>query len=599
MEGVYNKKANKMKKLIFLDIEEFKKLKDSDKKNIILLDYLPKDFSDLSLKSIEKFNIEEFFPASLLKNIKKRYEELFNEFYKIVDKKIIYKDVDLFFVIKNDLFLSFYKYVKYMDILNYIIKKNNPKEIFIKYNESKEENKFLDNPELSVSIIKEICYVKKIPLKIKIIKNKKRSINKNLKTYLINILGVLQNMHFKIMNLKRSKKKNILFVGGKNAYLPLLKDMKGKVKITRCGTSVGQAFFDNDQDYYITFWNKPKIKNVKLYKSKIIKNLRSMKYKGISFYNIFLPDLNYLFDAHFKILMRWIDKIYKIEPHISTVVTTNDTLTLEQIIIKILKKNKKKSYVIQHGYTTLSEGFFPLIKNKMLADKMFVWGKTSKEWMVKEGLKKENLIITGSIKFDEYIEDGGIIDLKRKFNISKNKKIIFFIPEANNDLICHLSHKELPEFYRILFSTVNKMKEFILFVKLHPSDKYLKLPEEILREEKADNVSILEKNFPLKPLLKQSDLIISLGSTVTLEAMFFKKPILIANFFNKESIVPFVENNMCVGINNKNKLKQYIINSIKNSDELVKKYEKRFKDYVLIDGNAHKKMSNIILNRKI
>ena len=586
-----------MKKLIFLDIEEFKKLKDSDKENIILLDYLPKDFSELPLKSIEKFNIEEFFPVSLLKNIKKRYEELFNEFYKIVDKKVVYKNIDLFLVIKNDLFLSFYKYVKYIDILNYIIKKNNPKEVLIRYNESKKENKFLDNPKLSILIIKEICSIKKIPLKIKRIKNKEHSMNKNLKTYLISILGILQNIHFKIMNSKKSKKKNVLFVGGKSAYLPLLKDMKGKVKITRCGTSVGQAFFDNDQDYYITFWNKPKIKNIEQYKPKIIENLRSMEYKEISFYNIFLPDLNYLFNTHFKILIRWIDEIYKIEPYINAVVTTNDTRTLEQIIIKILKKHKKISYVVQHGYTTLSEGFFPLIKNKMLADKMFVWGKTSKEWMAKEGLKKENLIITGSIKFDEYIEDGEVIDLKRKFNILKDKKIILFIPEANNDLRCHLSHKELTEFYRVLFSTINKMKEFTLFIKLHPSDKYLKLPEEILREEKANNVIILGKNFPLKPLLKQSDLIISLGSTVTLEAMFFKKPILIANFFNKESIVPFVENNMCIGINNKNKLKQDIINSIKNSDELVKKYEKHFNDYVLIDGNAHKKMSNAILNK--
>ena len=151
-----------MKKLIFLDIEEFKKLKDSNKENIILLDYLPKDFSELPLKSIEKFNIEEFFPVSLLKNIKKRYEELFNEFYKIVDKKVVYKNIDLFLVIKNDLFLSFYKYVKYIDILNYIIKKNNPKEVLIRYNESKKENKFLDNPKLSILIIKEICSIKKI-----------------------------------------------------------------------------------------------------------------------------------------------------------------------------------------------------------------------------------------------------------------------------------------------------------------------------------------------------------------------------------------------------------------------------------------------------
>jgi len=588
-----------MKKLIFLDIEEFKKLDNTNKENIILLDYLPQEFSDLSLKSIEKFNIEEFFPNNLLKNIEKRYEKLFDEFYEIVDQKVVYRDIDLFFIIKNHLFSYFSKYVKYVDILDYVIKKNKPKEILIRYNEPKKENKFLDNPELAISIIKEICSVRRIPVKIKLIKNKKYFRNKNLKAHLINILGALQNAHFKFMNLKKSKKTNILFVGGKNAYLPLLKDMIGKVKITRGGAEVGQAFLNKDQDYYITFWNKPKFKNLKPYKSDIIKNLGSMKYKGYSFCNIILPNLNYLFDIHFKVLVGWIDTAYKIEPYVDAVVTTNDTRTLEQIIIKILKKHKKKSYVIQHGYTTLGEGFFPLIKNKMLADKMFVWGSTSKEWMIKEGLKKENLIVTGSMKFDDYIEDKKTIDIRKKFNISDDKKIVFFIPEANNDLICHLSHKELTEFYRILLNTIKKMREFILFIKLHPSDKYPRLPEEILREERANNVIILEKYFPLKPLLKQSDLIISMGSTVTLEAMFFKKPILIANFFNKKPIVPFVENNMCVGINDKDKLKECIINSIKNSDKLIEKYEKHFKDYVLIDGKSYKKMSNLILNSKV
>ena len=588
-----------MEKLIFLDIEEFKKLKNLDEKDIILLEYPPKNL-DLSLKSIEKFNIEEFFPKRLLKDIKKKSKKLFNEFYKRVDKKVVYKDIDLFFVIKTYLFSYFQKYIKYIDALDHIIKKNKPKKILVKYNESQiNKDNFLDNPELSVSIIKEICFVRKIPIKIKLIKKKKKLLNYDIKAYLSNILGALQNIHFKIMCLKKSKKRNILFVGGKNAYLPILKDMRGKAKITRCGINPGQAFFNCNQDYYLTLWDKPKFMNLNFLKSITIKDISSMKYKRYSLHNIILPNLNYLFNTYFKVLIRWIDAIYNVEPYLDAVVTTNDTMALEQIIIKILKKHKKKSYVIQHGYTNLNEHFFPLIKDKMLADKMFVWGETSKKWMIKEGLKKENLIITGSIKFDEYVKNKEIINIRKKFNISYKKKIIFFIPSPNKNLknlTCALSHKELTKFYRILFSKIEELKDFILIIKPHPSDEYEELPKEILKEKEIKNCIILNKKFPLKPLLKQSDLIITLGSTVTLESMFFKKPILILNFFNKHPQVPFIKNGMCIGLNDKNKLKKTIINSINNKNILVKKYEEYFKDYVLIEGKAHKRISNIILN---
>ena len=71
---------------------------------------------------------------------------------------------------------------------------------------------------------------------------------------------------------------------------------------------------------------------------------------------------------------------------------------------------------------------------------------------------------------------------------------------------------------------------------------------------------------------------------------------LILNFFNKHPQVPFIKNGMCIGLNDKNKLKKTIINSINNKNILVKKYEEYFKDYVLIEGKAHKRISNIILN---
>ena len=263
-----------------------------------------------------------------------------------------------------------------------------------------------------------------------------------------------------------------------------------------------------------------------------------------------------------------------------------------------MKKSGKKCYVIQHGYTTLAEHFFPLVNGGMIADKMFVWGRTSKEWMIKNGLDKNNLIITGSPKFDEYHKNNEIrIRIRNIFNIPKTSKIICLIAEANltqKDPRFFLLNKEEMEFYRTMFRNISKEKDLYLIVKPHPSDRHKNFIDEIMRKENIKNCRIVEKNFPLNALLNQSDIIMTLGSTVTLEAMFFKKPIIIIDLFNKKSMVPFIENKMCVGINKKENLISIIRDEIKNRSS-VKKYENVLENYALSDGKSSERISEIIL----
>ncbi len=591
-----------MEELIFLDFEEFRKLDDYNKDNVILLDYPPKNFLDFPLELIEKHNIEEFYPDRLLKNVEKRSEVLLEKFYSYFKNQFFYKSIDVSSLIKNYLSFYFVTFVEYVDILNYIIKNNRPKKVFITYHEKEKNSIFMDNSELFLSVIKEICSVNKISIKIKVIKKKKSLLNINFKDIFITFLGILQNIYAKSTLAKNNQKKNILFVGGKGAYLSILRYLKGKAKILRCGINPGLSFLNSYQDYYLTFWNKPKYRSINFPKSKFYYNIKNIKYKEYSFYKIFLGSLNYLFDVYFKKIIRWIDTSYNIEPYVDAVVSTNDILPLEQIIIKVLKQNKKKSYLIEHGYTTLSDNLFLVNdkKFKMLADKMFVWGKESKKWMIKQGLKEENLIITGSPKFDNYYNKENI-NIRREFNIPADKKIILFIAPTNKEgdrdypkyFLSNIEHTEL---YRTIFRTIKNMDEFILIIKPHPSESHANLPKKILETENVNNVIIVDKNFQLKSLLKQSDLIISAGSTVNLEAMFFKKPIIILDFFDKPKSDPFIDNGMCLGLSNKDKLKETILKAFKNKERLVKNYSKYFNNYALSDGKAYKRISDVILN---
>jgi CDP-glycerol glycerophosphotransferase (TagB/SpsB family) len=584
--------------LIFLDSEEFKKLKLVNQKNIILLDYPPKDFPDIELENIEKYNIEEFYPDKLLKNLDIRTKRLFDKFYKRIDKEVIYRGINLFSAIKNYLYLYFIHFTRQIEILDYIIRINNPKKIIIRYHKKKKNSWFLIDPELSVRILKEICSFYSIPVEIHLIKEKTKFLTFNPKKSFSSLLGFMQNFYFKINFLKKN---GILFVGGKDAYLSILKHLKSKQNRIRCNVNPGLSFFSPYQDYYLTFWNKPTNRNVQFLKSRVISKISDIHYHNYSFYKMFSQNLDYLYDSYFKIMIRWIDMAYDVQKHINAVITTNDTLPLEQIIIRVLKKNNKKSYVIQHGYTTLKDHFFSMVKNKLLADKMFLWGKSSKQWIVKQGVKGDNLIVTGSPKFDKYFSTGNFINIKKKFNIPHNKKIILFVAPPTNKILIDpkymSSNKECAEIYRILFNVMKDLEDYFLIVKLHPSDGFKSLPNEILKTWKLDNVIITEDD--LASLLKQSDLVITTGSTVSLEAMFFKKPIIILNFFNKAKLEPFADNGMCVGLNDKTKLKSDILKTIKNKDKIINNYYKYFEDYALADGKAYQRISEILLKDQL
>lgn len=590
-----------MKKLFFVDYYGFKTLRENDKKNSILFEYPPKENTNFELEEIDKFNIENFFPDRILKNIEEKSNNLVEEFYKKVGDKLLYKNVYLLEIIKCFMNLYFIYITKHIEIFDYIINKKKPKEVVIICKIRSVNNiTFSGDYELLTNIIEEICNKRNIHIKKIFLKGKdNKKYIKRIRNFIFEKIGKLQNFYFYYNNyFFKNNKKNILFIGGKNAYLPLLKYLNGKVNVIRGGIDPANGFFNKDQDYYITFGHKAKRIIPDKIKKKIISDIYSIKYKGYSFYNIFSKSFENIIDYHLNLLIRWINIGNKIIPKIDKIITTNDTMDLEGVLLRISKNEGKPSYVIQHGYANSYEGFFPFVEGKMLADKMFVWGSDTKRWMIKEGLKKENLIVTGSLKFDEHKKKRLTIDIKEKLKIQRDKKIICYIAETKKDLEFPWympSNKERTEVYRILFKTMGNLKDYFLIVKLHPSDLYDEVPKKILEESKIKNCVILDKYFPIKPLLMQSDLIISMYSSAILEALFFKKPVLLLGLFNKKVVVPFVKDNVCFNVRDKNKLKESITNSINNKDKILGNIEKKLNDYVLIQDRTYIKIGKMIL----
>ena len=52
---------------------------------------------------------------------------------------------------------------------------------------------------------------------------------------------------------------------------------------------------------------------------------------------------------------------------------------------------------------------------------------------------------------------------------------------------------------------------------------------------------------------------------------------------------------MCLGLSNKNQLKETILKAFENKEKLVRNYSKYFNNYALSDGKAYKRISDVIL----
>ena len=587
-----------MKEIIFVDSSGFKRLNEIEKENCILIDYPSLDNSDLKIKDIDKFNIEEFFPKKLFKNIEEDAKSMHDKFYIISSGKFLYKGLDLFELVKNPLMLHLVLTIKYIKIFDHIIKERKPEniKIIVKTDFATKEALVYDNNLMLRSLLK-VCKDNKVKASIMSLNSKnKKNYNKSLKKFLFNTIAKIQNLYFKIKVKNNSKV--VLFVGGKNAYLPVLKYLKNKIIRVRCGTTLSNSFSKKDQDYYITFNednNKTRFSKNKLNKE-ILES--TLKYKNYDIFEIIKPNLNYIVKSYFNSICEWIDLAYKIEPKIKMAVLTNDTLPFEELLINILQKNSKKCFVVQHAFTTAPEGQFAMVKEKMIADKMFVWGKSSKDWMVKNGVNKNKLVLIGSIKFDAYQKVD--FDIKDNYNIPKNKKVVVYVAEGSHKFLFPeyaILEKERVDIYRNLYNTLKEMKDYFLIVKLHPSDPDPKTPARIAGECGIKNCLIIEGSFPIQPLLKISDLVISIYSSAILEAIFFKKPVLIMDYFNKvDYIVPFLKYKMCLGIKDKSKLKSGIINLEKSKEDYIKNNEKILNKFIFRDdGKNYLRISNEIL----
>ena len=210
---------------------------------------------------------------------------------------------------------------------------------------------------------------------------------------------------------------------------------------------------------------------------------------------------------------------------ISLILLWNDVTALTKSLIFLGKKYGIPSLHVSHGipYKTAVHG-------QIWADKIAVFGESSREWYLTNGNPPDKIVITGNPYWDNWAPCPSV-DLKRlkkALDLNADRKVVMFAPtwyhnfSTANDPILKVKRD-----LEILLDTMSQLQlidKVDLLVKLHGGHKDKTDFYERLLKAHDFSYKIFCDSSPL-PLIQVSDVVLCAGSMVV-ETLLAKKPVI-------------------------------------------------------------------------
>ena len=245
------------------------------------------------------------------------------------------------------------------------------------------------------------------------------------------------------------------------------------------------------------------------------------------------------------------------------------------------------TYAIQHGI--INESSSPYIINTnykagLVAKNTFVWGEKYKELLIEHTnvYKKENINVVGQVRTDYLVQNGYLKSSKRSGPLR-----IFYATQHFRDL--------LEPATLMLFKALNLMKEdYELIIKLHPGDLSFEFYKDMVEKFHIKNCKIM-KDGDLYELIKWSELVISVHSTVVVEAALMNKPSICILLSKYNDNGGFVKDGISFGVKDENELLAYMIKiNIEKMPLNLNMQNYINENFYMLDGKVTKRIVNII-----
>ena len=255
-----------------------------------------------------------------------------------------------------------------------------------------------------------------------------------------------------------------------------------------------------------------------------------------------------------------------------------ETGPLALAFISVSKKLDIKTIGLQHGmiydyHKSYTHQDFESIENPYgspLPDRLLLYGEIPKEMLLKKNYPQKKLVVFGNPTFfniEKILSKLNSESIRKKYEISENKKIILFTPvgyvdyyEKGNQFNANT------QIWNHLISKFLNNPNVILILKPHPWDIPTKY-QELIQNSGSTNAYVIQGN--LLELIYLSSVVVSTFSTTMIDALCFGKPVVQVRFDKIDYKMPF-DNLDVIMPKNLEDLSEGIL-EILNNEELRKK----------------------------
>ena len=158
-----------------------------------------------------------------------------------------------------------------------------------------------------------------------------------------------------------------------------------------------------------------------------------------------------------------------------------------------------------------------------VADKVAVWGKSAKDDLIKHGIKKDQILITGSPRHDALVSPNTKIinNLYKKYKLNNKQKIVLYASTyTDKSHYMYTNSNVLDEMKIAVFETAKAHPNLTFLVKPHPVEN---IRESYILGKSIKNIIFIDKKEDITLLIHLSDYFLSFGSTSTIDALIVNK----------------------------------------------------------------------------
>ena len=222
---------------------------------------------------------------------------------------------------------------------------------------------------------------------------------------------------------------------------------------------------------------------------------------------------------------------------VSAVVTRNDSLLFERSSVLAARRTGVPSLVIQHGITSRHPIWGPVY-----ADWYAVWGKAGRDALTSFADDASTLVRTGDPRTLRNIDE---VESKKKvfatLGIRPEKKLVVYASQPFYGITRFHSLSSLEtlvereELLRSLIDVAETLPNIQLLIKLHPMEGASQTQAWVPEMKSFPVLS----DFDVRDLLAACDVLVTVSSTVGLEAMLFEKPVVTVNLTARDNLNPY------------------------------------------------------------